>query len=160
MFFRYRSDFILIPFEYQDKERHFELLNNYKNLFQVSIGPTIHSTGIKACLTYNPPGPNYPGYQRDRTVSKLILVKDNINMRVCQGYRVCAHFRWLSPWRVKWAQVGNGLFSSMIVATWSTMQLGVSEAHTPSQISRTALKGAPIYDVRAGWGGVLLHLSY
>ena len=49
------------------------LLNHHKNLFQVSIGPTIHSTGIKACLTYNPPGPNYPGYQRDRTVSNLIL---------------------------------------------------------------------------------------
>ena len=72
-FFRSRSDFILIPFEYQDSKNHFKLLNHHKNLFQVSIGPTIHSNGIKACLTYNPPGPNYPGYQRDRTVSNLIL---------------------------------------------------------------------------------------
>ena len=83
--FRFRSDLIYIPFEYEGIENHSKLLHYNRKLFEISVGPTIHSTGIKACLTYNPPGPNYPGYQRDRTVSKLILVKDDINLRVCQG---------------------------------------------------------------------------
>ena len=83
--FRFRSDLIYIPFEHEGIENHSKLLHYNRKLFEISVGPTIHSTGIKACLTYNPPGPNYPGYQRDRTVSKLILVKDDINLRVCQG---------------------------------------------------------------------------
>ena len=44
-------------------------LSNYKDFFAISVGPTEQNDGIKACLTYNPPGTYMPGFQLDLGVS-------------------------------------------------------------------------------------------
>ena len=46
-------------------ELHYDL----KDVLQISVGPKDNYDGIKACLTYNPPGVSKPGYQADRGVS-------------------------------------------------------------------------------------------
>ena len=46
-----------------------ELQQDLKDMLEVTVGPSDNYDGIKACLTYNPPGAYKPGYQRDRGVS-------------------------------------------------------------------------------------------
>ena len=43
---------------------HYDL----KDILEVSVGPRDNNDGIKACLTYNPPGAYKPGFQQDRSV--------------------------------------------------------------------------------------------
>ena len=58
------------------------LLNSYpydlhydlKDILEISVGPRDNNDGIKACLTYNPPGAYKTGFQQERSVCLCIII--------------------------------------------------------------------------------------
>ena len=73
LYFRTRSTGIHIEVGQNEsisfKARPHKFQHDLKDMLELTVGPNDKYNGIKACLTYNPPGVSKPGYQTDRSVS-------------------------------------------------------------------------------------------